>query len=221
MRPITRTLTLLITVLAFTRIGDVRPAAQTAPAVTIDALMAAPFPTDLVAAPTGGGLAWVSSASGVNNVWVAEGPDYRARAVTSYTADDGLWITGLTWTGDGKQLVYVRGDGANRQGESPNSRSCRMAPTRRSSRWTWRAGRRAASAPAAVRRRQRGGRALRGCLAEEIPGVSTPAGSDKPAQLVTARGSASMLAWSPDGSMLAFASNRGTHSYIGVFTRRA
>jgi Tol biopolymer transport system component len=35
---------------------------------------------------------------------------------------------------------------------------------------------------------------------------------------VNARGSAGNLAWSPDGSMLAFASNRGTHSYIGVFT---
>ena len=42
--------------------------------------------------------------------------------------------------------------------------------------------------------------------------------TDKPAQLVNARGSASGLTWSPDGTMIAFTSNRGTHSYIGVFT---
>src|SRR6185436_4716006 len=42
--------------------------------------------------------------------------------------------------------------------------------------------------------------------------------SDAPARLVNARGSASNLAFSPDGSMIAFASNRGTHSFIGVFS---
>src|SRR6185503_3331477 len=42
--------------------------------------------------------------------------------------------------------------------------------------------------------------------------------TEAPAQLVNARGGASGLAWSPDGSMLAFTSGRGTHSYIGVFT---
>ncbi len=89
-------------------------------ALTIEALMATPFPIDLVAAPTGGRIAWVSSSSGVHNVLVAEGPDHKWRAVTNYTDDDGLWITDLGWTSDAKTVVYVRGDGANRQGESPN-----------------------------------------------------------------------------------------------------
>ncbi|MEZ5288402.1 MAG: prolyl oligopeptidase family serine peptidase [Vicinamibacterales bacterium] len=35
---------------------------------------------------------------------------------------------------------------------------------------------------------------------------------------MNARGNAGGLAWSPDGSALAFVSNRGTHSFIGVFT---
>ena len=98
--------------------------------MSIDTLMATPFPTDLVAAPTAGRIAWVSSNSGVHNVLVADpspgtGPmagrtDHKWRAVTSYTGDNGLWITELGWTSDAKTLVYVRGDGANRQGESPN-----------------------------------------------------------------------------------------------------
>src|SRR5690242_5384665 len=98
--------------------------------LSIDTLMATPFPTDLVAAPIGGAVAWVSSNSGVHNLMIGEptagsGPsagrtDLKARAVTNYTGDNGLWITEPSFTSDGKTIVYVRGDGANRQGESPN-----------------------------------------------------------------------------------------------------
>jgi len=52
----------------------------------------------------------------------------------------------------------------------------------------------------------------------QIWSVDLASATDKPAQLVNARGGASALAWSPDGTMLAFSSGRGTHSYIGVFT---
>jgi hypothetical protein len=123
MKTITR-----IAVLAALAIAAAAPEARQA--LSIDTLMATPFPTDLVAAPTGGAVAWVSSSSGVHNVLIAEpGPGtgaaagrsvYTWRAVTSYTGDDGLWITDVGFTSDAKLLVYVRGDGANRQGESPN-----------------------------------------------------------------------------------------------------
>src|SRR5687768_17841896 len=46
--------------------------------------------------------------------------DLKWRALTTYTGDNGLWITDLNWTSDGNTIVYVRGDGANRQGENPN-----------------------------------------------------------------------------------------------------
>jgi hypothetical protein len=111
----------------------IRGSAQTTGSLSIDTLMATPFPTDLVAAPAGGRVAWVSSNSGVHNILVADpitapataGPfagraDLKWRALTTYTGDDGLWITDLNWTSDGKTIVYVRGDGANRQGENPN-----------------------------------------------------------------------------------------------------
>ena len=45
---------------------------QPAGSLSIDTLMATPFPTDLVAAPTGGRIAWVSSNSGVHNVLVTD-----------------------------------------------------------------------------------------------------------------------------------------------------
>ena len=214
-----RTLRLLTILLLLTAVGGARMLAQP-PAVTIDTLMAAPFPTELVAAPAGGAIAWVASASGVNNVWVAEAPDYRGRAVTTYPADDGLWITELGWTSDAKHLVYVRGDSGNRQGESPNPAQLqdgtdqsvfvvdvaggtprRLGP---------------GSSPAASTRGTRVAWVSRGQIWSVDVG-----GTDKPAQLVNARGGASNLSWSPDGTMLAFSSNRGTHSYIGLFTLAA
>lgn len=198
-----------------------------APSLSIDTLLATPFPTDLVAAPAGGAFAWVSSHSGAHNILIADpvpgtGPfagrsDRRWRAVTTYTGDDGLWITDLNFTSDAQTLVYVRGDGANRQGESPNPAQLQdgteqavfavpaaggapkklgvgngPVPSPRSSRVAW------------VSR----GQIWSVDLATTEPG----------ARLVNARGGAAGLAWSPDGSMLAFSSNRGTHSYIGVFT---
>jgi dipeptidyl aminopeptidase/acylaminoacyl peptidase len=185
--------------------------------VSIDTLMATPFPTDLVAAPSGGAIAWVSSNSGVHNILTAQGPDYKWRAVTTYTGDDGLWITDISFTSDAKTLIYVRGDGANRQGESPNPAHLQDgtdqavfavpaaggAPKRLG----------AGNGPVASPRGQRIAWVSRGQIWS-----ADLATTDAPARLVNARGSASALAWSPDGSMLAFSSGRGTHSYIGVFT---
>ena len=91
-----------------------------AQSVTIDALMASPFPTELVAAPSGARFAWVQSIEGVRNVWIADAPDFAGRRITGYTVDDGQDLTELRFTGDGKFVVFTRGEGANRQGESPN-----------------------------------------------------------------------------------------------------
>ena len=200
---------------------------QPAGSLSIDTLMATPFPTDLVAAPVGGRIAWVSSNSGVHNILVAEpappsqftmgNPDHKWRAVTSYKGDDGLWITDLNWTSDGKTIVYVRGDGANRQGESPNPAQLQDgteqavfavsidggAPKKLG----------VGNGPVPSPRGQRVAWVSRGQIWSADLGTTEAA-----ARLVNARGSASGLAWSPDGTMLAFTSGRGTHSYIGIFT---
>ena len=105
-------------------IGPAAPAPEPGrTAFTLEQVMGAPFPSDLTAAPTGGAVAWVFDTSGVRNVWIAEPPDYRGHAVTSYTEDDGQEITELAFTPDGKSLGYVRGGEHNRAGEVPNPRS--------------------------------------------------------------------------------------------------
>ena len=144
-------------------------------------------------------------------------PDHKWRAVTSYKGDDGLWITDLNWTSDGKTIVYVRGDGANRQGESPNPAQLQDgteqavfavsidggAPKKLG----------VGNGPVPSPRGQRVAWVSRGQIWSADLGTTEAA-----ARLVNARGSASGLEWSPDGTMLAFTSGRGTHSYIGIFT---
>ncbi len=196
--------------------------------LSIDTLMATPFPTDLVAAPAGGRIAWVSSNSGVHNILVADptpmttGPlagrtDHKWRALTGYTGDDGLWITDLNWTSDGKTIVYVRGDGANRQGESPNPAQLQDGTEQAVFAISVDGGTPrklgVGNGPVPSPRGQRVAWVQRGQIWSADLGTT-----DAPARLVNARGGASGLEWSPDGSMLAFSSGRGTHSYIGVFT---
>src|SRR5690606_38114225 len=41
-----------------------------------------PFPNELTAAATGSRIAWALNEEGRRNLWVAEGPDFRARKLT-------------------------------------------------------------------------------------------------------------------------------------------
>src|SRR5207249_9335998 len=97
-------------------------AAQTpAPSFAVEQILGFPSAENLVASPVGSAVAWAFNERGVRNVYVAEGPDFTARRVTSYTEDDGQELTQLSFSRDGKMIVYVRGGdhGSNRQAEAP------------------------------------------------------------------------------------------------------
>ncbi|HBY62824.1 MAG TPA: S9 family peptidase, partial [Solibacterales bacterium] len=87
---------------------------------SLEQILGSAFPSELTAAPVGARVAWVSNDRGVRNIWIADGPAWQGRAVTTYKDDDGQDLTSLTWTPDGKNIVFVRGGGANRAGDIPN-----------------------------------------------------------------------------------------------------
>jgi dipeptidyl aminopeptidase/acylaminoacyl peptidase len=196
----------------------------TAPAVTeqftIDQVMSAPFPELLTAAPAGRAIAWVFDERGARNVWVATPPDYQARKLTPYNIDDGQEIDQLQWTPDGRSVVYVRGGDFEMGRADPNPRSYPQGVEQDIWIVSTRGGlpRRLAKghSPAVSPR----GDTLAYILKDQIWSVKLN-GAGKPAPLIHALGKESSLAWSPDGSMLAYVSVRSGHSLIGVYNAAA
>ena len=90
---------------------------------SLEQVMSAGFPSEMTAAPVGGGVAWVINERGARNIWMARPPDYRGLQLTGYSSDDGQTISQLVWTPDASAIVFVRGDGPNRRGELPNPRN--------------------------------------------------------------------------------------------------
>ena len=199
------------------------PLAAGTPAVTLESILSAPFPSEILASPAGGRLAWVQNDRGMRNIWVAEPPGYRGRQVTRYDKDDGQAVGSLEWTPDGRTLFYVRGGGANRQGESPNPASDPAGAEQA----VWRVfiagadvGEPVRVGPGSSPAPSPRGESLAFTRKGQVFWAPLD-GSKEPAALIQTRGRSGSLRWSPDGSRLAFVSNRGDHSFVGVYDMAA
>src|SRR5271163_2900096 len=90
---------------------------------SLEQVMSAPFPSDLTAAPKGGAVAWVLNEHGARNVWLTDAPTYSGHRLTNYHDDDGQEIDQLTWTPDGRSIVFVRGGDFETHRDNPNPAS--------------------------------------------------------------------------------------------------
>src|SRR5271154_3320024 len=90
---------------------------------SLEQVMSGPFPSNLTAAAKGGAVAWVLDQHGARNIWIAEAPAYQGRQLTRYSADDGQEISEITWTPDGRALIFVRGGDFEMQRDNPNPAS--------------------------------------------------------------------------------------------------
>jgi dipeptidyl aminopeptidase/acylaminoacyl peptidase len=214
----------VITAATFLAVGAVwNPIPQAAQQIpsrsfTVEQILGFPSPENLVASPAGSTIAWTFNERGVRNIYVAEGPGFEARRVTASKEDDGQELTQLSFSKDGKMIVYVRGgDHGGRPGEAaPNPAGNPVQP--RVQLW---------SVPVAG-----GGPKLIAdgdspAIAPDSARVAftrdrriwiAPIDGSKPAeQAFYTRGTSDSPLWSPDGRTLAFVSDRSDHSFIGLF----
>jgi dipeptidyl-peptidase-4 len=183
----------------------------------LEAVLSYAFPSSLVASPTGDLVAWVFNWEGKRNIWVAQGPEYKARPLTNYSLDDGQELGELAFNHDGTIIVYVRGGAANRAGEYPNPTSNPEGVEQ--ALWAvkidggepWRLGQGSGPVPSPCENKvayDLRGRIYLAHLDDE---------STKPELLFKARGRNRSSGWSPDGSKFAFVSSREDHSFIGIY----
>jgi dipeptidyl aminopeptidase/acylaminoacyl peptidase len=186
-------------------------------AFTLNDVMQAPYPYDMVPAPTGSAVAWVFDAKGCRNIWIAD-PSHgaKARQITPYTDCDGFNIGDLAWSPDTKSIAFTRGQ--NLWDDTPaNVINSPEGPLPREV-WVVAA---AGGAPHKVGAGNSptfspdGSRLL---FVDNKTILTVAASGDGDAQpLLVDRGTVDSLTWAPDSKRLAFVSHRGNHSLIGVY----
>lgn len=192
--------------------------AVAAPGFTLEQVRGYGFADSLTAAANGQQVAWVVNRQGRRNVWVAQGPEFKARQLTSYEQDDGQEITSLTLSADGTRVVYVRGGEHSGNWELSVPINPLSAPGgTKVELWSVAF---AGGAPQKLGEGDYPALSLDGKVAFIKDGAAwiAPLDGSAPAkQLFSARGTTSALAWSPDGTRLAFVSARESTSYIGIY----
>ena len=202
-------------------VAKVRGCFQTPRSFTLeDQVLGFPFPENLAAAATGSKIAWTLNLKGVRNIYAAEGPEFAARRLTDYESDDGQELIHLAFSSDGRHLVFVRGGNHAAQRsdpiEPPNPAGSAVQP--KVEIWS------IALSGGSPRLLGEGDapviapRTARVAFLKDGRIWIGPIDGSTPPMRVTDQGISTSLTWSPDGSTLAFASDRDGQASIALFT---
>jgi dipeptidyl aminopeptidase/acylaminoacyl peptidase len=199
------------------------PAVGLSQSFTIQQALSAPYDGVLTAAPAKGRLAWVAELEGRRNIWLAEpnadGKGYSSRQLTHYTEDDGQELSALTWTPDGANIVYVRGDDAQGPFHTvPNSAWFPLGAKQQIWEISADGGEPQLIAEGNSPQIAPNGKTLAFLARGQVATISLGVQNAKPEQVLQMHGGTLSLRWSPDSSSIAFVSYRGDHSFVAVYS---
>ena len=186
-------------------------------AQNLEQFLSHPIESSFASSADGKNIAWVINDHGKRNVMIKIGSELP-KLFTDYQQDDGQEIYQLTFSPNGTKLVFVRGSAANSKGQNPNPASLTEGTeqaiyfrdinsenpaskiTQGSSPLFYPDGLKILFA--------RGGQIYETSL--DI--------NASPKQLFIARGSNHHPKFSPSGNDVLFTSDRGDHSFIGIYS---
>jgi dipeptidyl aminopeptidase/acylaminoacyl peptidase len=183
----------------------------------LEQLLSHPIESGFASSKDGKNIAWVINDHGKRNIVVKTGTDLP-RFVTDFQQDDGQEISQLTFSPNGLKLLFVRGGGANNKGQSPNPAS--LADGTEQAIYFKDIGNKSQAAKITLGNSPvfysdglkflfaKGGQIMESTL--EINAV--------PKLLFVARGTNYAPKFSPNGNEILFTSDRGDHSFIGIYS---
>ena len=186
---------------------------------TLDQIKSYPFPNELTGSLKSSRIAWAFDEEGLRNIYVAEGPKYVSRKLTSYMEDTGQELSSVSMSEDGNWVVYIRGGdfGSNWNDELPvNPTFDPFQPKVQIWSVPFNGG-----DPILI---DEGTSPIISPNSDKIAfiksgqiWVSSIDGEGEPKKLFHSRGTNGSQVWSPDGTKIAFRSNRGDRSFIGIY----
>jgi len=199
--------------------------AQTKP--TVAQFLGPASPLEISSAKKTDRVAWVTYERGMRNVYTAAAPDFKPVRLTHFMKDDGVELTDVSLSDDGTIAVFVRGSAPNRVGWVANPSHFAAGAERA----IWAV--RTSGAGEAWRVAEGGapdlspdgrfvlyvkdGQIFRARVSRSGPPTMMDTGG---VPYIKEWGGNAQPRWSPDGSKIAFVSNRANHSLIGVLDTR-